>query len=201
MAQMASQPEMQAIQVCPLGREDLLEKEMATHSSILAWRIPWRGEPGGLNSPQGRKESDTLKDWAAPSKAVWAEPEQMWCERPSGSTLRGRSMLSGVQVHRCVLKLSEPWESPLDATDTFSESLCFIHSLVCFNNILASLVVWIFPLSILMNYNQSWQNQEAGEVMKPAVSRTWNCLLMGLQFHFLKVHTCHMGSEYNMSQE
>ena len=63
MAQMASLPAMQAIQVCPLGREDLLEKEMATHSSILAWRIPWREEPGGLNinSPQGRKESDTLR--------------------------------------------------------------------------------------------------------------------------------------------
>ena len=33
-----------------LGREDLLEKEMATHSSILAWRIPWKEEPGGLQS-------------------------------------------------------------------------------------------------------------------------------------------------------
>ena len=33
-----------------LGREDSLEKEMATHSSILAWRIPWMEEPGGLQS-------------------------------------------------------------------------------------------------------------------------------------------------------
>ena len=33
-----------------LGREDLLEKEMATHSSVLAWRIPWMEEPGGLQS-------------------------------------------------------------------------------------------------------------------------------------------------------
>ena len=32
----------------PLGQEDPLEKEMATHSSILAWRIPWIEEPGGL---------------------------------------------------------------------------------------------------------------------------------------------------------
>ena len=31
-----------------LGREDPLEEEMATHSSVLAWRIPWTGEPGGL---------------------------------------------------------------------------------------------------------------------------------------------------------
>ena len=33
-----------------LGQEDRLEKEMATHSSILAWRIPWTEEPGGLQS-------------------------------------------------------------------------------------------------------------------------------------------------------
>ena len=33
-----------------LGREDPLEKEMATHSSILAWEIPWTEEPGGLQS-------------------------------------------------------------------------------------------------------------------------------------------------------
>ena len=32
--------------------EDLLEKEMATHSSILAWRTPWTGEPGGLQSTE-----------------------------------------------------------------------------------------------------------------------------------------------------
>ena len=37
-------------QVQTLGREDLLEKEMVTHSSILAWKIPWREEPGGLQS-------------------------------------------------------------------------------------------------------------------------------------------------------
>ena len=41
---------MQETQVRSLGREDLLEKEMATHSSILAWKIPWRDEPGRLLS-------------------------------------------------------------------------------------------------------------------------------------------------------
>ena len=40
-----------------LGQEDLLEKEMATHSSILAWKISWTEKPGGL-PPGGRKESD-----------------------------------------------------------------------------------------------------------------------------------------------
>ena len=43
--------------VLSLGREDPLEKEMATHSSVLAWRIPWKEEPGGLQS-MGSKELD-----------------------------------------------------------------------------------------------------------------------------------------------
>ena len=41
-------PAMQETQVQSLGREDPLEKEMTTHSSILAWRIPWTEEPGRL---------------------------------------------------------------------------------------------------------------------------------------------------------
>ena len=41
---------MQETRVLSLGREDPLEKEMATHSSILAWRIPWTNEPGRLQS-------------------------------------------------------------------------------------------------------------------------------------------------------
>ena len=43
-----NQPEMQEIQVQSLDWGDPLEKQMATHSSILAWRIPWTEEPGGL---------------------------------------------------------------------------------------------------------------------------------------------------------
>ena len=43
-------PAMQETLVSSLGQEDPLEKEMATHSSILAWRIPWTGEPDGLQS-------------------------------------------------------------------------------------------------------------------------------------------------------
>ena len=41
-------PTMQETWVRFLGQEDPLEKEMTTHSSILAWRIPWTEEPGGL---------------------------------------------------------------------------------------------------------------------------------------------------------
>ena len=43
-------PAMQETWVQSLGREDPLEKEMATHSSILAWKIPWTEETGGLQS-------------------------------------------------------------------------------------------------------------------------------------------------------
>ena len=43
-------PEMQETRVQSLGGEDLLENEVAPHSSILSWRIPWTGEPGGLQS-------------------------------------------------------------------------------------------------------------------------------------------------------
>ena len=50
-------PAMWETWVRSLGREDPLAKEMATHSSILAWRIPWTEELGGLQST-GRKESD-----------------------------------------------------------------------------------------------------------------------------------------------
>ena len=46
--------EMQETQVRSLGWEDPLEKEMAAHSSILAWRIPWTEEPGDY-SPRGHK--------------------------------------------------------------------------------------------------------------------------------------------------
>ena len=43
-------PTMQEIWVQSLGQEDLLEKEMATHSGILAWKISWTEQPGGLQS-------------------------------------------------------------------------------------------------------------------------------------------------------
>ena len=43
-------PEMRETQVRSLDREDALEKEMATYSSILVWRIPWTEEPGRLES-------------------------------------------------------------------------------------------------------------------------------------------------------
>ena len=51
-------PTTQETRVVSLSGEDPLEKGMATHSSILAWRVPWSEEPGKLNSPWGFKQSD-----------------------------------------------------------------------------------------------------------------------------------------------
>ena len=53
-------PTMQETQVRSLGWEDILEKGMATHSTILAWRIPWTEEPGRLQS-MGLQELDTTE--------------------------------------------------------------------------------------------------------------------------------------------
>ena len=58
VAQMVKRlPAVQETRVRSLVWEEPLEKEMATHSSTLAWKIPWTEEPGGY-SPRGQKESD-----------------------------------------------------------------------------------------------------------------------------------------------
>ena len=53
---------MQEMWVCSLGGEDPLEKEMATHSSILAWEIPWTEEPGGLQTMELQKSQTRLSN-------------------------------------------------------------------------------------------------------------------------------------------
>ena len=57
----------------PLGWEDPLEKEMTTHSSILAWRIPWTEEPGRLYSPWGHKKSDASEQSSNHNQLVITE--------------------------------------------------------------------------------------------------------------------------------
>ena len=55
---------MQEARVQSLGQEDSLEKEMATHSSILAWRIPWTEEPGRLQSMGSQRVGHNLSNLA-----------------------------------------------------------------------------------------------------------------------------------------
>ena len=58
-------PAMQETQVQSLGHEDCLEEGMATHSSILAWRIPWTEEPGGLQSIHSASLGMIRNHWIA----------------------------------------------------------------------------------------------------------------------------------------
>ena len=51
---------MQEMQVQSLGREDPLEEGMATHSSVLAWSVPWTEEPGGLQTMRSQKSQARL---------------------------------------------------------------------------------------------------------------------------------------------
>ena len=96
-------PAMQETQVQPLGQEDLLEKEMATHSSVLAWRIPWTEEPGGLPST-GSQESDMTEPF---SLSLFSSPlfpplvHAQQC-RPDHAASRGK--LSGELQSLCFPK-------------------------------------------------------------------------------------------------
>ena len=66
VAQMVKRlPTMRETQVQSLDQEDLLEKEMATHSSILAWKIPWSEKPGGLQVQVVAKSQTRLSDFTS----------------------------------------------------------------------------------------------------------------------------------------
>ena len=66
-------PAMQDTQAWSLSQEDLLEKEMATHSSVLAWRTPGTGEPGGLPSMGSHRVGH---DWSDLAAAAWRGDER-----------------------------------------------------------------------------------------------------------------------------
>ena len=68
---------MQKMQIQSLGWEDSLEEEVATHSSVLAWEIPWMGILGGY-SPWGRKELD-MTEWLNNKARVSAKDEWPLC--------------------------------------------------------------------------------------------------------------------------
>ena len=63
-------PAMQEKQVQSLGQEDPLEKEMATHSSILAWGILWTEKPGGLQSMESQRVRHDLETKPPPVQSI-----------------------------------------------------------------------------------------------------------------------------------
>ena len=73
-------PAMREARAWSLGQEDPLEKGMATHSSILAWRIPWTEEPGGY-CPWGHKELDVTEQLslAFPRTKTWENRTVIVC--------------------------------------------------------------------------------------------------------------------------
>ena len=78
-------PAMQKTQemwVRSLGQEDPLKKRMATHPSILAWRIPWTEEPGGLQS-MGCTESDTTEATEQEPKKTECGESEAWLDDSS----------------------------------------------------------------------------------------------------------------------
>ena len=101
-------PAMQETQVRSLGWKDPLEKEMATHSSILAWRIPWTEETGGLQSTGSQRVGH---DWA-----TWLTQQYSCLEKSHGQrSLEGYSPQSrghdwATNKHFFVAK---PWQQQL----------------------------------------------------------------------------------------
>ena len=73
LAQMVKNvPAMQETQVQSLGWEELLEEGMATHSSILAWRIPWTKKPGGLQPMGSQRVRHNLMTEQPPARGLAA---------------------------------------------------------------------------------------------------------------------------------
>ena len=75
-SEVKNQPAMQGTQVQFLNWEDPLEKGMATHSSILAWRIPWTEEPGGLQSIGLHRVGHDRSDFTHTHMHNWHTPSQ-----------------------------------------------------------------------------------------------------------------------------
>ena len=90
MAQMVKNlPAMQETWVWSLGQKDPLEEGMATHSSILAWRIPWTEEPGGLQSTGLQRVGQTERLTHSPYVLIFCiQRETKLCTSPPDFTLR-----------------------------------------------------------------------------------------------------------------
>ena len=105
-------PAMQETWVQSLGREDPLEKEMATHSSILAWRIPWTEEPGGLQSV-GFQKSDI----------TWQLNHHQWLMRASQVALVGKYPLANAGDMRLGF---DPWVGKIPYRTARQPTLVFL---------------------------------------------------------------------------
>ena len=82
---------MRETRIQSLGREDTLEEEMSTHSSILAWKIPWMEKHGAGYSSWGHKESDTT-EWLHFNQSRRIDAFELWCWRRLLGPLNSREI-------------------------------------------------------------------------------------------------------------
>ena len=92
-------PAMQETWVLCLGWEDPLEESMATHSSILAWRIPWTEEPGGLQSVGSQRGTTERLNTAQHSSQVWEIGRLVACNIGINTQLNQNHMCSNSGDH------------------------------------------------------------------------------------------------------
>ena len=90
-----------------LGGEDLLEKEMATHSSILAWRIPWMEDPGRLQSMGSQR---VRHDWA--TLLLWFNLSLCFHQSPLDSSLSSQRRPFQAEIRKCHLLAPSPPPAP-----------------------------------------------------------------------------------------
>ena len=162
---------MQETQVCSLGQEDPLEKEMAAHSSILAWEIPWREEPGWLQCMGHRR---LRHDWATKQQHSWFTISckfQVYSTWNLEFSLIVPTLYSSVQslshvwlfvtpwtgANQATLSITNCWslpkamstESVMPSNHLYSKSLlviCFIHSRCVYMLFPNSSIYTHFPL-------------------------------------------------------
>ena len=120
-------PAMQETWVWSLGWEDPLEKEMATHSRILAWRIPWTEEPGGLQSMRSQRVGH---DWVTDTTGWQTRTAVLtrWCiTRVSAGTVRLSSLPPVVSL--CVW-FAQSRPTLCDSRDYYSSPGSSVHGIL-----------------------------------------------------------------------
>ena len=90
---------MQETRVLSLGQEDPLEEEMATHSSILAWEIPWTQEPGGIASRESHRSLD-IRERKRETAATAREESARACPHSRG----GLTPLGGKRMQNSLMR-------------------------------------------------------------------------------------------------
>ena len=125
-----SLPAMWEIWVQSLGQEDPLEKEMATHSSILAWRIPWTEEPGGL---QFMRLQRVGRDWVTNTDTQGCYNKLSQTGQPRTQKFIashfGRPEVWNQGIRKTMIPLKSPWKDLTQASLPAFGSLR--HSLAC----------------------------------------------------------------------